>query len=85
MNCSRLTYQVQGFQADDLLYPCWLPGLFLANDFTVPGLTTNRGDGKNPAPLRIIRPPPYPKHPRFPAAVLLRSAIQKRDTAKPLP
>jgi hypothetical protein len=60
---------------------CWLPGLFWLNDFTVPGAATSRGDGKNPATRRII----YPSllyHLRLPAAVLLRSAIQKRQTEK---
>jgi hypothetical protein len=53
------------------------------NDFTVPGVATNRGDGQNPAPLALSARRSS-KHPRFPAAVLLRSAIQKRDTAKPV-
>jgi NADPH-dependent 2,4-dienoyl-CoA reductase/sulfur reductase-like enzyme len=38
---------------------CWFPGLFLLNDFTVPGGATSRGDGKNPATHRIIRPSVY--------------------------
>jgi hypothetical protein len=36
------------------LYSCWRPALFQANDFTVHGATASRGDGKNPAPHRII-------------------------------
>jgi hypothetical protein len=30
---------------------CWFPGLFLLNDFTVPGGAMDRGDGKNPVTL----------------------------------
>lgn len=36
---------------------CWLPGLFWLNDFTVPGVATSRGDGKNPA----TQPDPLPR------------------------
>lgn len=38
--------------ADDSSTTCWFPGLFLLNDFTVPGDSICRGDGKNPATLR---------------------------------
>lgn len=41
------------------LNACWFPGLFLLNDFTVPGAAISRGDGKNPATHRIIRPSLY--------------------------
>jgi hypothetical protein len=58
------------------LYACWLPGLFLVNDFTVPGVATSRGDGKNPNPRRLTCLFAPSKRPRFPDAVLLRSAIQ---------
>ncbi len=62
-------------------HSCWFSELFSVNDFTVPGAAISRGDGKNPATHQIICPQ-LAKRLRFPAAVLLRSAIQKRHTAK---
>jgi hypothetical protein len=38
--------------ADDSVFTCWFPGLFLLNDFTVPGAAMGRGDDKNPATHR---------------------------------
>jgi len=66
------------------LHSCRRPALFEVNDFTAHGATTSRGDGKNPGPHRIVRQR-LGKCPRFPAAVLLRSAIRKPATAKLLP
>jgi len=57
------------------------PGLFLANDFTVPGAAVVQGRRQEPYST-TNHLPPLAKGPRFPAAVLLRSAIQKRYTAK---
>jgi hypothetical protein len=36
---------------------CCSPELFQVNDFTAPGGATRKGDGKNPAPHRIIYRP----------------------------
>jgi hypothetical protein len=57
------------------------PELFSVNDFTVPGVANKQGRRQEPCstPNHL---PAAAKRPRFPAAVLLRSAIQKRYTAK---
>jgi hypothetical protein len=55
---------------------CWFPGLFLLNDFTVPGGAISKGDGKNPATHRIIRRAALSNTFACLPAVLLRPAIQ---------
>src|SRR3974377_913989 len=62
-------------------HACWFPGLFLVNDFTVPGAAIKQGRRQEPCSTRNHLPA-IGKRLRFPAAVLLRSAIQKRYTAK---
>ena len=63
---------------------CWLPGLFLSNDFTVPGAATKQGRRQEPCTNnQITGPISQPEDLRVPAAVLLRYAIRKDETAKP--
>lgn len=64
------------------------PGLFLVNDFTVPGATMKQG--RRQEPCTTTRPsarssPRQAMDLRFPAAVLLWSTIRKSETAKSLP
>lgn len=67
---------------------CLLPGLFLVNEFTVPGAAMKQG--RRQEPCTTTRSPTHNSTRdamdlRFPVAVLLRSTIRKRETAKPLP
>jgi hypothetical protein len=64
---------------------CWFPGLFLLNDFTVPGGAIKQGRRQEPCYT--------PYHPRTALsntfarlpAVLLRLAIQEREQQNPFP
>jgi len=69
---------------------CWFPGLFLVNDFTVPGGAINKGDGKNPATHRTIRAPllyqtPSCKHLRVPASRPPSARDSEREQQNPFP